>query len=334
MAYGVTALKRLEIGKETMSGTSVPATSYLRGEAVITDELKMEMPKEDIGILGGTDRSYISALGALLALASGPATFEQLGYIFNMGIKGVAGVADGPGTDFIYTYPFATTSQNVPYTYTIESGNNVEEEEMEFCHVTDFVIEGKADAALMRSANIRGRQVAVSTFTPSLTIPTVEEMLFNKSKTYIDAVGGTIGTTQAVAALLGIKISVTTGFKGIPSGDGSLYFTFVKQVAPVIKVEFTWEHETSVSVAQKVAWRAQTPKQIRFIVTGSALGTPGTVYSNKTFIFDMVGKWSKFGPLTDQAGDSTVVGTFNVGYNGTAALFAQAKLVNELTALP
>lgn len=334
MAYGVKALRQLRIGKETTPGTAVAPTSYLRGEGPITDDLSVIFPKEDVGIAGGTDRSYIPKLAAMLALASGPATFENIGYILNMGVVGVAGVQDGAGTDYIYTYPFFTTAQKTPYFYTIEGGNNAEAERMEYCFVKDFVIEGKQNEAVMRSANIMGRQVAINAFSGSPTIPTVEEILFNKGKIYIDAVGGTIGTTQVVNSLVGFKITVTSGFVGIASFDGSLYYAFVKQVAPSIKIDFTWEHETSSSVAQKVAWRAQTPKQIRLLMEGSTFGTPGTTYSKKSLIVDVAGKWEKFGPLTESAGDDTVVGTFHVGYNSTAALYAQIKLANELSALP
>lgn len=334
MAYGVKALRKIQIGKESTAGVATAATTYLRGEGVISDDRTQVFPVEDVGILGGTDRSYVAGLAANMALQSGPATFEQLPYILNMGVVGSSSTQDGAGTDYIYSYPFGTTAQKTPYFYTVEAGNNAEEERMEYCHVPDFVLEGKKDEAIMRSATIRGRQATVSSFTGALSIPTVEEMLFNKGKVYIDAVGGTIGTTQAVASLIGWKATINTGFKAVPSFDGSLYFTFVKQTRPEITMEFTWEHETVVSVAEKVLWRAQTARQIRLLVAGSTLGSTGTLYSTKNFIFDMAGKWSKFGPLTEDAGDDTVVGTFHVGYNSTAALYASMKVVNELSALP
>lgn len=338
MTYGIKGLRNLQIGLESTAGVPAAATSNLRAEGVITDNLKVIFPKEDVGIASGTDRSYIPEKAALLAIAAGPATFENLGYFLNMGICGVAGAKESTGSTssgYVYTRAFMTTAQKTPYHYTIQGGNNAECEQMEYCFVKDFVIEGKQNESIMRSANVIGRQVSTASYTTAVSIPTVEEMLFNMGKVYIDPVGSTtIGTTQVTNALVGFKITVTTGFVGIPSFDGSLYFSFVKQVAPVVKIDFTWEHETSSSIAQKVAWRAQTPKNIRLKITGSALSTAGVLYTNKTFIFDCAGKWEKFGPLTDAAGDDTVVGTFQARYNSTSALFATTTLVNELSALP
>jgi hypothetical protein len=176
--------------------------------------------------------------------------------------------------------------------------------------------------------------VAISSFTGALSIPTVETMLFNKGKIYIDSSTSSVaGVTQATTTLVGFKATITTGFYGVPSFDGRLDFAFVKQVAPSIKVDFTFEHETAFSVAEKVKWRAQTARVIRLQVIGSTLASTGTSYTNYTLNFDMAGKWEKFGPLTANAGDDQIVGTFRASYESTPALFAQMLVVNESSAL-
>ncbi len=58
---GARALRKLQFGKETTAGTNVDATTIWRGMGTIKDEREVVFPAEDVGILGGTDRSYISA---------------------------------------------------------------------------------------------------------------------------------------------------------------------------------------------------------------------------------------------------------------------------------
>ena len=117
MAYGVKALRRLQLGRETTAGTIVAATTVWRGEGVIEDTLVHETPVEDIGLLPDTTRSYIPLKGAKIALAATPATFEQLPHILEMGIATVTGTSDGTGTDWVRTYTMPTSSSPVSYTH-------------------------------------------------------------------------------------------------------------------------------------------------------------------------------------------------------------------------
>ncbi len=58
-------LGKLQLGKETTPGTSVAATSVWRGAAsFISDDRVVKIVEEQVGILGSTNRSYISELMA------------------------------------------------------------------------------------------------------------------------------------------------------------------------------------------------------------------------------------------------------------------------------
>jgi len=333
---GVKALRKLQLGRETTAGSAVAATTIWRGEAVIEDTLLVVFPPEDVGYLSGVNRSYVPLKGAKLALSSTPATFEQICHILEMGVKTATPTQDGSGSGYIYTYTFPTTSQNTIKAYTIEGGDDITagQEEMEYCFVTDFELSFKAGEALMMSANIEGRQVTLANFTGSLNIPAVEEILGSKGKLYIDAVGGTIGTTQASNTVLSGSLKVKTGLVAVPTADGNLYFSFVKGTMPQITLDVVFEHE-GTSETERAAWRAQTARKMRLIFTGNTLTTSGTTggYNYKTLIVDVAGKWEKFSALQEQDGNDTVAGTFRVGYDSTAALFAEIKVVNEKDAL-
>lgn len=342
MGYGVKALRKIQLGRESTAGTIVAATVIWRGEGTIEDARIVEFPVEDIGLVPATTRSYQPAMGAKLSLASTPATFEQLNHVFEMGIKTVTAASDGAGSDKIYTYPMPTTSamfltptaNNIPVkSYTIQGGDNEEAEVMEFCHVTDFELSFKAGEPVKVSANILGRQVALQAFTGSLAQTTAETILSSKGKVYVDLIGGTVGTTQITNEILSGSIKVNTGIKAIQTSEGNLYFSFIKGVRPEIVTTLQFEHST-FGKAEKVYWRAGTPRLLQIKFEGSSVTTPGTTYSKKTLIFNTAGVWEKFSPLGDTDGDDVITGTFRSGYDSTAAQFASFIHVNELASVP
>ena len=72
---------------------------------------------------------------------------------------------------------------------------------------------------------------------------------------------------------------------------------------------------------------------MRLTLNGASVTTPGTVYSKKTVIVDMPGKWESFDGLEDVEGGDIVRGTFRCKYNATAALNPRILVVNELSTL-
>lgn len=170
------------------------------------------------------------------------------------------------------------------------------------------------------------------TFTPSISIPTVEEAIFNKGKLYIDDVGGTIGTTQKSNTFLSFDLDFTTGWKGQPTGDGRLDFSFAKYTKASWTLQVTFEHD-GTATAEKAKWIAKTPRLIRIKVEGAALSVAGSVYTYKTLIIDVPGIWVDFTALENDDGNDTVTGTLKGGYDATAALGGQIIVVNSLSAL-
>ena len=287
-----------------------------------------------VRVILGVDRTYVPKLGAQIAFEETEATFEQILYLLLAGVDGsVSGVQDGAGSDYVYTFPFATTAQNSPKTYTIESGDDQAVEEMEYAFVTEFALNGAVEEALKMNATWVGRQVSTSSFTGGLSIPSVEEILFSKGKLYIDDSGGTIGTTQKSNTLISASLSVKTGFQVVRAADGQLYFSTVKQIAPEITLEITFEHD-GTATAEKAKWRSEDTRLTRLLFEGSTVSTPGTSYSKKTLIIDLAGRWEKFGVLGEQDGDDIVTGTLRARYSSTDALFGQFVVVNELSSVP
>ena len=329
---GIKALRKLQLGREDAAGTAEDATTVWRGEGTIEDLSPVVFVAEDVGIIGGTDRSYIPKKAATINFVPTPATYEQLPHILDAGIMRALPAADGAGSGWIRTYNVPETSKPTIMTYTIEGGDDQQEEEFTYGFVRDFTLEGKAGEAWNMSAVWDGRQVDTGTYTASVTIPDVEEMLFSKNLLYIDAIGAAYGTTLKSNTLLAASLKYTTGWVPVFAADGQLYFSFAKITKPEILLDVTFEHD-GTAVTEIAARLTETSRKIRIKCTGATLATAGTTYSVKTMIIDLPGKWESFTPLGEQDGNDIVTGTFRSRYNITAADAGQIVIVNEVSSL-
>ena len=300
---GIRALRKLQYGKETTAGTAVNATAVWRGIGTIQDNLETVFPAEDIGILTGTDRSYIPRVEAQLSLDSTEATFEQLPVIFNSGIRGI-------GSTGTWNIAFASTdviTSTSLYTYTWEGGDNQQAEKFAYGFCRSFNLSGDAGGALMMSAEMVGRQVTTAAYTTGVAVTAVEEILFSKGVLSIDDTTFP-STTVKSNTLLSINLAVNTGLTPVYTASGQLYFSFIKMVQPEVIWSITFEHDAT-SVAEIAAWRAGTPRSISVKFTGSG---------NKALTLAAVGKWDNFEKLGERDGNDIVTGNFRARYNATA----------------
>lgn len=332
---GNRGLSKIQLGGEVTPGTAVPATTIWRGPfAGLEDVREVVFPEEDISYLIPPDRSYVPFVEGQIAFPETEATFEQLGYFLQAGVAKVTGVQDGAGTGYVYTWPWPTTSIPTIQTYTIEAGDDEQVEEIAYCFVEEFTLKGAPNEAWKMSGTWRGRQVTPGAFTAGLSVPAVEEILFNRTKLYIDDEGDGFGTTEKAQTLLGAELNVKTGFFARYTGNGELYFTRAafSKAAVEITLKVTFEHDGS-AVAEKANWRNQVARLVRLEALGSALGTPGDE-TNKRMTLDIAGKWRKVEALDESDGNNILTAELLCRYNATAATAGQLVLVNELAALP
>jgi len=330
---GVKSLRRIQLGAENTAGTAVQATALWRGMGTISDDREVVFVEEDIGVFSGGDRAYVPMLAGSITFEETPATFEQAPYIFAAGVKNVvSGTQDTGGSGYIYTYTFPTTSLNTVQSYTVEGGDNQQEEEFYYGVVEAFAMNGEGGGPLNISADWIGQQVQDGTFSTMPSVPSVEEVLFSKGKLYIDDSGGTIGNTQVTDTLLSASLDVDTGILRKWTADGSLDFSFIQYTRPEVTLELTYEHNAT-AVTEKGKWRSEAVRLVRLDFEGGSLTTAGSSHSVKLLRIDLAGKYEDFGALEDQDGNDIVTATFRGLYSSTDSLFAEIKVVNENTSL-
>jgi hypothetical protein len=337
MANGIKALRQIQMSRETTQGTATTDFSPWRGIGTLEDSRESVFPEEDIGIFGGTDRQYFPKLAATLEMDDVELTFEQIPHIFDAGIKYASPTTDVDGSGYVrtWTQPIVTSDAAEStdlITYSMKCGDNNEVEKFSFGFVTEFALSGNAGEAWMIKSTWTGREVTTDNdgFN-TVSAPAVEEALFSKTKLYIDNTSDTLGGTLISNTLIGATLEVTTGWQAVHTGSGRVDLSFVKQVQPEIKLDITFEHNSTASY-EKYAWRNGIARKIRLLCEGSALSDSGT-YTYKTLQIDLAGKWDTFEKLDEQDGNDIVTGHFIARYNSTAALFAAITVVNEVASL-
>src|SRR5574341_201783 len=268
---GIAMARKYQLGREVTPGTPVAATTVWRGPAagMPVDQREHVRPKENIGLTALTSRQYTPKLYSTIPFPETELTFEQVLHILEGGVKTVTLTQDGIGSGYIGVYPIPSgTTPNTLKNYTIQGGDSQQAEIAEYCFVTDYDISGKMGEAWKLVANWGGRQNTLGAFTGSLAIPTVEEMQFQQSKFYLDAVGGVLGTTQLVNTVIGAKFNVKTGWQARFTGDGNKYFSLAEWIGAKITGELTLLHDAT-AVAEKVFARSDTPRQMRWKIEGS-----------------------------------------------------------------
>lgn len=222
-------------------------------------------------------------------------------------------------------------------TYTIEAGNNHQAYETAYGYCASFELAGKGGAdidVVTLASSWAGRQWSKTTFTPALALPSVSELLFGRAKLYIDAIGGTMGTTEKPGVMQDYGLKCTSGLRHGFGGTGNLYFNKAQRVvSPSLQLTLGMLYD-DVAVAEVDAWEADTPRKIQIKIEGPTLSVAGTTYSKKTVLLNLIGSWSKFSGLEGAQLGDLVRGTFDCGWDTTAAAGPSIVVVNELAALP
>ena len=341
-------LSRIQFGRETTPGTMVPATARMRyNGGFLSDDRTPEFIEEAVGIFR-TDRSVITAVDASLDIPETPATPEQLPYAFAMLFGGaIAGSADGAGSSgyrYATTIPTTATPAN-NYAYTVEGGDDYEVERMGYAKFIELTLKGAAKSKITMSGKLMAQRVErLGTAFAAAALVDVNDLVFGLARLYLDAIGGTIGTTQITNQFKGFELTFKAmwekQFTGEASTTNGPIWTFATFADYEITGKLTLLHDPAVSGSGglKEFFRSQTPRLMRIDCLGAAYATPGTgttfTGGRRGIRIDLPIKVTKVPPISDDAKVSLVTVEFESRYNATAATAGSITICNETSALP
>lgn len=352
---GRKSLQKIQIGLEATNGTKVLATKIMRVPGgVLSDDRQVTMVDEMVGIINGTDRSYISAAQSSISIDNSPLTPQQfpllmaaaLGFdTFTGRTTPVSGEPEGTGTAYRYTTTFPTTTAPADNnSYTIEAGDDFEQEYTTYGKCTSIGVSGSSGGPVTMQGSFMGRDVKrLSAGFSAATVDTVEDLIFARSKLRLKYPAD-VAFTDVDATFLGFDIGLECTWVPKFTGEGTdntvPTWEFALWTNYSLSGSFTIEHNNWASGASspeglKYIWRNQLTliAQIDIIgsvvltTTGSTLtdtplfptGTAGQTYTGVRF--EMPIKIQQVSPLSDNDGNDIVsvswVGRYNSVYGGT-----------------
>lgn len=328
MTYGAFTYNKIQMGAESVPGTAVAADLIWRGPfGDVEDGRTRNIVEEQVGLLVPAERSYDSRLTAMLTMPETELTFEHFPHILEASMGTATPSGSGPYT-YAYAFPTGATLKTLK-AYTIEVGNAIvtgDIREVPYCFVESFTMNGASGEAWKMAANWRGQRVVTSSFTAALSLAAVEEAIFSNTSIYIDASGGTLGSTAVAGVLTAATFDVTTGVIPVYTGDGVLYYTAHKFTRPTVNFTLTVELHSGGRVrTERTAYENNTVRLIRLVC-------PGT--SDRELRIDFAAKYDNVGGYEDSDADTTVQLQGHAVYSSTDSLFFEIEVDNNLTALP
>lgn len=181
-----------------------------------------------------------------------------------------------------------------------------------------------------------GGSVTIDRYFTSVTLPAVQELIFNASKLYIDDVSDDFGDTQITGTFWGFDLDYTSGMQGVSTGEGraDMDFGVLLGMAASGTLKLSFLMDSVWARQEKAKARAHTPRKFRIVCEGAALGTAGTTYSKKTCIIDFEGIYTKMNPPSEDNGKDVLVAEASLGIADPTDSAGQVIVVNELSALP
>lgn len=290
-----------QYGKEDTNGTAVAATNMLLGQVAMGKDREIRFPEDTLGIRARSNRSVTEQIHAGDIRLSFPegAYFEALPVILSIGVKGnVTAVEQTAGEgDYLWDHTPDLEAANTPDSITLETGDDVQAYEIEYVLARRIVIEGNVgeDAPVTVEVECFGKQITPTTFTGSLSRPTVDAMIANLAKFYIDSTWATLGNTQKTGLLRKYRIEILTGVHPKFHAEGVKTMTSHAESVIDVMWALTFEGNSDADVIFD-AYQAETAKALRLLIEGSQIGT-GEKHSLK---IDTYGKFEEVIPMGDE----------------------------------
>lgn len=332
---------KVQYGKESTRGTAVAATKILAGTQVsaLSADRKPRAVPENIGVRAEAMRSVVDQYLVQESLAIQNGYFQILPMLFGCGLKGgvtAAEVTSGQH-DYLWTFTpsLAFGVANSPDAITLEKGDDTQAFEAEYCQferikISGQVAQGAEGAPVSIEAEMFGRQWTATTFTGSLSIPTVTGMNAKLARFYLDTSWAGLGGTEIANALRAFEIDILTGMHPSFSGSGSK--TFNKSEEGLIAVMMTLTLEGKI--AADAIWdlfhadpQGLAVAQIQ--INGPAIGTGG----NHNLSIGVSGMWDEVIPLGgEDRGNNLHTAVLRGLYDPTGAKMLDVKVTTDSNA--
>ena len=304
------------------------------------DNRTREVTEENVGLEVNSERPYDSQLMADISVPETEFTFEQALYMLSTGLLVPTPMDNDPAFGSTWTFNIPTDGSARTTNFLAWEIGNVKVAKDQVLIPLSFFSEiqfsGRRGESWKMSGTVSGNRYhkngdgGFSGFTTGLSLPSVTPAMFSESTFFIDDSGGAIGSTQVEDVLLSADITIDTGVRWLPAGDGYLYPRKVKRGQPGLTFSFVLEVEEGAGVSIVGRERAfhDDPAHYRLM----RLSTPGP--NGENFTLDMAAKYDTVGPYA-QEDDVDTAATFegHASYSTTDDFFFSIAITADVDAL-
>lgn len=317
-----------QIGKETTPGTTVAATRKMYFSVDDSRLVKERDPRPHRFATASRDNVRAFTLGP--EMVSGtlkmPLSASEIIEFLLMGIKGaVTPTTPGGTTPRLWTF----TPHETLDAATVEWKDGANVWEAGGCYVNKLKFSGSANGEAMVEAEIFGMNLASASLTGSLTDRTPDFIEGWETKVYIDAFGGTAGTTQVTGTLINWEIEIDNqmGRKYFAANTNSTGGLTIGELE--VKSKLTFEAAAAQSSTEFTNWNAATKRLVRLMFGDNEVIE--TTYK-KFVTIDLPGAWESFDLGGTDEGTRVYELSLQYIYDSTNAYGLQIRAQNARTA--
>jgi hypothetical protein len=342
VVQGFTRFRKIQVGKQSVIATAVPATRVLPYRGLIEYNPNRTDPDVDVGSLDPILAPYPLAPEVTISGATGPLDYDNLAIRMSAGIKGgVSPTGPTGGTAYTWTFTAASlTADSFDY-YSVQTGDDSSDANGAgsngFGGVIDTLSEemGEDLAPWTVSDDWVFANATYGNRTGSLTIAANPAWVFGADTAiYLDSNALAIGVTPLAAAVRGATLRVSNNLDQKRFADGSnTRFNLQAFGRGPREIEFTMTVEKTTATIAEVATLDDTPVPNRYIkIASSSTELAGTAlpYSSNTFLPVRLMSVSD----GEIGGNANWTLTYKGFYDSTLAYAYKRIIVNKLSALP
>lgn len=342
MAQGFTRFRKIQVGKQSVIGTAVPATRVLPYRSLIVLNPNRTDPDVDVGSLDPVIAPYATAQEFTMPGAAGPQTFDDLPIRLSAAIKGgVSPTGPTGGTAYTWTFQAASLTADAFDYYSVQTGDDTSDSAGAGTNgfggvINQFAMTMPEDLGpwtvsddWIFAGGVYGNRTA------ALNVDANPAFMFGAdSAFYLNNNAGAIGATQVVDAIRGASLTIGDNLdeKRYANGSNTRFQLSAYGRGPrTIELQVTVE-KTTAMIAE-AATLDDTPVPNRYWkIAANSVELAGTAIPYKAeFYLPM-----RLVSIADGAigGNANWTFTYRGFYDSTLTYAFKSIVINKLSALP
>lgn len=316
------ALDQTQLGQETVWGTPVTATSKLG--LISSCEIEPEIDVETIkDIRGSFAPAFVSVLNSHMGSAtiSGVPSYDDLPYILDSLLMTAT-----PGAATTYARNYTAQLDSVPTRtkYTLIKGQTGKVQKLEGAIFNELTLKIESNKPWSFTGKLLGQAVSDGSLA-ALSDRTQTPIHANVTNIFVDAVGGTIGSTQIVGNWFSVELSIKDVISRV-SAISSLSPTTYVDTSPSASLKFTVDVDTETAgYLTSALGTSPLQKQVRI---------KATTGSSQIAQFDFGGVFTKAPKVNgDKDGVATLDFEMDAIYNAALGNYIKASVTNSIATM-